>query len=108
MRKISKESMGIFSTPFILSLLQLKDCYGYEIMQKAKELSSGRIIWKEGSLYPVLKRMESLKYISSYWDLKTSDRPRKYYKILKKGTIELEFLKEDWKLLYNIIKDQKD
>lgn len=105
MRKISKDLMGAFSTPFILSLLNQKDTYGYEIMQKAKELSSGRIIWKEGSMYPVLKKMESLKYISSYWDLKTSDRPRKYYKLLKKGAVELELLKEDWKLLFDILNE---
>lgn len=56
-------------------------------------------------MYPVLKKMESLKYISSCWDLKTSDRPRKYYKLLKKGAVELELLKEDWKLLFDILKE---
>lgn len=100
--------MGAFSTPFVLSLVKQKDTYGYEIMQKAKEFSSGRIVWKEGSLYPVLKKMETLKYISSYWDLKTSDRPRKYYKILKKGNEELELFKEDWKLLSNILKEPEN
>ncbi|NQU33575.1 MAG: helix-turn-helix transcriptional regulator, partial [Bacteroidetes bacterium] len=53
MRKIPKELMGASSIPIILSILQDDDTYGYEIMKKLKELSDGRIVWKEGSLYPV-------------------------------------------------------
>lgn len=102
MRKIPKELMGASSIPLILSILQENDTYGYEIMKKLKELSSGRIIWKEGSLYPVLKKMESLKYIKSYWNVKQFDRPRKYYKILATGVTALEESKEDWKLMRTI------
>lgn len=100
---MSKEFMGSFAVPFILSLLSNADSYGYEIMQKAKVLSNNRIIWKEGSLYPVLKKLESKKFIKSYWNLKESDRPRKYYKILQKGTLELEALKDDLNLLNEIL-----
>lgn len=52
--------------------------------------------------------MESQKYISSYWDLKNLDIPRKYYKLLQKGEAELELLKEDWKLLFDILKESDE
>ncbi|HYQ56102.1 MAG TPA: PadR family transcriptional regulator [Draconibacterium sp.] len=102
MSKIGKELMGASSIPLILSILQDGDTYGYDIMKRLKELSNGRIIWKEGSLYPVLKKMESLKYIKSYWDVKHFDRPRKYYKILAEGNDALVQSKEDWALMQNI------
>ena len=102
MRKIGKELMGASSIPLILSILQENDTYGYDIMKKLKELSNGRIIWKEGSLYPVLKKMESLNYIKSYWDVKHFDRPRKYYKIQAEGDEALIRSKEDWALMQNI------
>ena len=102
MRKIGKELMGASSIPLILSILQEDDTYGYDIMKKLKELSNGRIIWKEGSLYPVLKKMESLNYIKSYWDVKHFDRPRKYYKIQAEGDEALIRSKEDWALMQNI------
>jgi len=102
MRKIPKELMGASSIPLILSILQNDDTYGYEIMKKLKEISEGRIIWKEGSLYPVLKKMESLRYIKSYWNVKQFDRPRKYYKIMAKGNEALNDSKEDWALMQNI------
>ncbi|NQU54028.1 MAG: helix-turn-helix transcriptional regulator, partial [Bacteroidetes bacterium] len=54
-------------------------------------------------LYPVLKKMEALKYIKSYWNVKEFDRPRKYYKVLAKGNVALEESKEDWALMQNIL-----
>lgn len=102
MRKIPKEIMGASSAPLILSILLIQDTYGYEIMKKLKELSEGRLIWKEGSLYPVLKKMEELNYITSYWKVKKSVRPRKYYKILSGGEEALKEAREDWQLMQNI------
>jgi len=105
MRKIPKELMGASSVPLILSILLKQDTYGYEIMKQLKELSEGRIVWKEGSLYPVLKKMEELKYIKSYWNVKDFDRPRKYYKILAGGKNALLEAKEDWALMQSIFDD---
>ena len=102
MRKIPKELMGASSIPLILSFLLKQDTYGYEIMKQLKELSNGRLVWKEGSLYPVLKKMEDLKYIKYYWNIKDFDRPRKYYKIMTGGQKALEDAKEDWALMQNI------
>ncbi len=94
--------MGASSIPLILSILLSQDTYGYEIMKQLKELSGGRLVWKEGSLYPVLKKMEDLKYIKSYWNVKDFDRPRKYYKLLAGGQKALEDAKEDWNLMQSI------
>lgn len=102
MRKISKELMGASSIPFILSILGESDSYGYEIMRKIKELSNGRIVWKEGSLYPVLKKMEKSGMIKSYWNVKDFDRPRKYYRILTEGNEALKQEKEDWALMQKV------
>lgn len=102
MHKISKELMGASSIPIILSILQMGDSYGYEIMGQLKELSNGRIEWKEGSLYPVLKKLENAGFIKSYWKIEGSLRPRKYYKILDKGGKALKKEKEDWDLMQSI------
>ena len=57
MNKISKELVGASAVPIILSILDKKESYGYEIMQKVKDLSDNRIEWKEGSLYQVLHKL---------------------------------------------------
>ena len=50
----------------ILSILNVNDCYGYEIVKLAKEISGGSIIIKEGALYPIFYRLLKMNYISSY------------------------------------------
>ena len=102
MRRVSKELMGASSIPIILSVLEKEDSYGYEIMSKVRDLSNERIKWKEGSIYPVLKKLEAKKLIKSYWDLKKDLRPRKYYSISKLGKKVLNEEKEDWALMNEI------
>jgi PadR family transcriptional regulator PadR len=52
MKRISKELVGASASPIILSLLKQGDSYGYEMVQKVKELTNGAIKWQEASIYP--------------------------------------------------------
>lgn len=54
---------GVMSL-LILSLLEKEDMYGYQIMQTISESSSGRIVTQEGSLYPVLYKLQEQGMIS--------------------------------------------
>lgn len=103
MNKISKEQMGANAILMVLLILKREDSYGYSIMSTLAKISSERIIWKEGSLYPVLKKMETKKLIKSYWNVKDHGRPRKYYKLLQKGLIELETLLEEQQFMLKIV-----
>jgi DNA-binding PadR family transcriptional regulator len=61
--------------------------YGYEIFQKVKELSEGKILLKDGSLYPALQRMTKdglLTFEEEY----IGKRVRKYYLLTPKGKVE--------------------
>lgn len=80
-KELLKGTLG----PIILNLLtEHKKMYGYEITQRIKELSDGKILIKEGSLYPALHRLEADGLLESE-QLEVSGRQRKYYKLTKKG-----------------------
>ena len=103
MGKVSKELIGASAAKIILSVLAQGDNYGYEILQKVKELSNGRIKWNEGSIYPVLKKMEAQGLIKSYWKVEENERPRKYYNLLEAGEKELQNEKEEWNLVHSML-----
>ncbi|MFA9391549.1 MAG: PadR family transcriptional regulator [Prolixibacteraceae bacterium] len=103
MSKISKELVGASAIPIILSILDENESYGYEIMQKVKELSESRIEWKEGSLYPVLHKLEKNGLIKSLWKMADNGRHRKYYAINKKGRKALQEEIENWKLVQTML-----
>ena len=58
-----------------------KEKYGYEII---KNLNDAGLKVEEGTLYPILRRLESAEILSSQWET-SGPRPRKYYKITEYG-----------------------
>ena len=63
--------------------------YGYEIAQKVKKLSDGKILLKDGSLYPALHKL--LKDgILGYEEQMIGKRVRKYYYLTSAGNKEKE------------------
>jgi len=102
MKSISKELVGASATPIILSVLKKGDSYGYEIVQRVKELTNGEIKWQEPSIYPVLKKLESTGMIKSYWKVQQGERPRKYYTILPEGKEQLEQNLREWQLVHSV------
>ena len=80
----------------ILSILVGGENYGYQIIQKVKELSGGKLEWSDGMLYPVLHRLEKDVFIRSQWKMSNGGRLRKYYMLTDKGREELEKERKQW------------
>lgn len=81
----SKELLKGTLSAMILKLLAEKDrMYGYEIYQHVKELSGGKILLKDGSLYPALQRL-TVDGLLSFKAESVGGRMRKYYYLTKKG-----------------------
>ncbi len=105
MKSIAKELIGASAILIILSVLQHGDSYGYEIVQRVKQLTNGKVTWKEASIYPVLKRLETGGLVKSYWKLNKKERPRRYYTILSDGKKQLEYNKQEWEMMYNVFQN---
>ncbi|MDN4012832.1 PadR family transcriptional regulator [Chryseobacterium gambrini] len=58
--------------------------YGYQITQRAKELTQGELEMTEGALYPLLHKLEAKGMILSEIQ-KINGRDRKYYLLTEKG-----------------------
>lgn len=71
----------------LLKLLEGNRMYGYELMSRLDEKSNGFFATKEGTLYPVLYRLEDAGFIESSWSQEETRRgvPRKYYAITEAG-----------------------
>src|SRR5258706_15920663 len=76
---LAKDLVAASSKPLLLSILAGGESYGYEIIQKVRELSGGQIEWSDGMLYPVLHRLERDGLIDSEWKEAGTGRQRKYY-----------------------------
>ena len=93
---IKKELSKGSSSLLVLSVLESKDMYGYQIIKEIEQRSEKVFSFKEGTLYPILHSFENNGYVKSYWDESEQGRKRKYYKITKKGLKVLQGSKDEW------------
>jgi DNA-binding PadR family transcriptional regulator len=82
--------------PIILSLLLSGESYGYQILQRVRRVSGGKMKWSSAMLYPVLRRMEKEGLVGSEWRVSEENRMRTYYRLTDLGRKEFEIEKARW------------
>ncbi len=93
---ISKTLVAASTKPIILSILISGEDYGYQIIQRVKEISGGALEWSDNMLYPVLRRMEKGGLLVSRWKISKEGRLRRYYRITEQGREELDSERRQW------------
>lgn len=96
----------------VLKLLSRRSMYGYQIIQTLKEYSNSMFLLKEGTLYPILYRLEEEGCLTSFWSHSDSKEvPKKFYQITDKGKEELKELIDLWRFfsleVAKILEDSK-
>jgi PadR family transcriptional regulator PadR len=80
----------------VLHLLAPGEAYGYEIVSKLTTQTNGALEVTDGTLYPVLYRLERAGYVAVRWETPARGVPRKYYQLTDSGRAELERLRGEW------------
>lgn len=86
----------------VLAVIKEEESYGYMIIKQMESL----LPISESTLYPILKRLESNKLVSSY-SVEHNGRLRKYYQITPNGIENLNEFVVSWKeveTIFNYIK----
>jgi DNA-binding PadR family transcriptional regulator len=79
----------------VLSQMQ-EEQYGYSLKQSLDE--QGMEI-NEGTLYPLLRRLETQGLLESDWQVVDDTRPRRYYKMSQEGEMVFANLTQEWQAL---------
>lgn len=86
----------------VLRLLKSEAKYGYQIIQEMKEKSEETFLLKDGTLYPILYRLEDDKLVVSRWsEAEGKQVARKYYEITEEGQKTLGEIETVWKRISN-------
>ena len=81
----------------VLMLLSEGPKYGYQLIQELKQRSGDIFSLKDGTLYPILYRLEDSSYVVSKWSAAEGRQvPRKYYEITIDGIAALKDMRESW------------
>ena len=102
-KMISKSLAAASTKPVILAILARGEIYGYQIIHNMIEISGGTLEWSEGTIYPVLHRLEKEGLIRSQWKISGNGRRRKYYRLTESGSKELEKEKQQWMSVNSVL-----
>jgi len=103
MTRICKQTLDGNVETLILAVLESGPSYGYAIVKQLNRRCDGILKLGEGTVYPVLHRLEQKQMISSKWQSGDNGRPRKYYRLNKKGHKAFAENLRQWRMLASVI-----
>lgn len=87
----------------ILKIIDDSETYGYEIVNKLQEKGFREV--KEGTLYPLLLRLEKKKLIQAAYKPSPLGPSRKYYSLTAEGRSYVDDFYENWLLINKSIQE---
>jgi len=94
----SKEIKRGAASLAIVAVLDEQTAYGYEIVKTLGERASFLQL-EQGTVYPLLRRLEKRKLLESEWNYDDPTKPKKYYKLTADGKMALQMMTETWSVL---------
>jgi PadR family transcriptional regulator, regulatory protein PadR len=87
----------------ILKVIALGPVHGYAIAQRLEQVSRGVVQVPQGSLYPALHRLENRGVLAADWEETESGREAKFYRLTRKGWMQLETEAASWERLIEAV-----
>ena len=81
----------------LLCMISNQTMYGYQIIKELEKRSGGYFLFKEGTLYPALHRLEKSGLLKATWQKLPNGQERKYYQLTEKGHMALDERLSTWK-----------
>jgi PadR family transcriptional regulator, regulatory protein PadR len=102
---MNKEILKGHLPVLVLGIVSEQPMHGYAICQAIKEKGGDKLALGEGTIYPLLYRLEKQGYLAARWQTGEHNKPRKVYHITKTGQKLISAHQADWQLLSKLFID---
>ena len=98
-RKFQKDLNAGLVALVLLAVLarSAEDLYGYEIAKRLQRANQGDALFKEGTIYPVLRALAAAGLLTSRVVPSYAGPPRRYYRITDEGRAMLSQWSDIWR-----------
>ena len=94
---------GTLALMVLKTLDVLGSLHGYGIARRIEQISGELLSVNQGTLYPVLLRLEQEGAIQSEWGASENNRRARYYRLTRDGKRQLQAEVQDWQQTTAII-----
>ena len=95
-----KEKKDVLQGTLALMVLKTLDVlgpmHGYGIARRIEQISGELLALNQGTLYPVLLKLEQEGSITSEWGTSENNRRARFYRLTRQGRKQLQAEKHDW------------
>ncbi|HKF53666.1 MAG TPA: PadR family transcriptional regulator [Candidatus Acidoferrales bacterium] len=95
-----KEKMDVLQGSLALMILKTLDVlgplHGYGIARRIEQISGDLLAVNQGTLYPVLLKLEQEGSIASEWGASDNNRRARFYRLTRDGRKQLQAETRDW------------
>ena len=96
-----KEKTDVLQGTLALMVLKTLDVLGpllgYGIARRIEQISGDLLAVNQGTLYPVLLKLEQEGAIASEWGASENNRRARFYRLAREGRKQLQVATQDWK-----------
>ena len=103
MKQKTDVQQGTLALMVLKTLEVLGPLHGYGIARRIEQISGDLLSVNQGTLYPVLLRLEQEGAIESDWGASENNRRARYYRLTRDGRRELHTEVQDWHQTTEII-----
>jgi PadR family transcriptional regulator PadR len=96
MATYSKELLKGAADTLVLSAFADGEKYGYQVVKELERRSEGFFSFKEGTLYPILHRLEKQGLLIGRWETMPNGSERRYYGLTARGQYALSDKLDEW------------
>ena len=89
----------------LLNLLTRGECYGYDLAQSLKRMAALKI--REGTVYPILARLEDEGLVVSQRKPSSAGPPRKYFRLTDTGRRHVAAINEHWDAVVAALRESR-
>ena len=94
---------GTLALMVLKTLDVLGSLHGYGIARRIEQISGDLLSVNQGTLYPVLLRLEQEGAIESDWGASENNRRARYYRLTRDGRRQMNVEVQDWNQTTEII-----
>jgi PadR family transcriptional regulator len=94
---------GTLSLMVLKTLDVLESLHGYGIARRIEQISGDLLTVNQGTLYPVLLKLEQEGAIASEWGASENNRRARYYRLTRNGRKQLQAETRQWEQTVAVI-----
>jgi len=103
MKQKTDVQQGTLGLMVLKTLNVLGPLHGYGIARRVEQISGNVLVVNQGTLYPLLLKLENEGSIVSEWGVSENNRRARYYRLTRTGMKLLESETRDWEQTAGII-----